>query len=134
MKVDIIIGGDHGGGKFRMSMKVNFHLAGKKTHSYLTQIAGKKTHSYLTQIANVSFSKDKLEILKETVLDPIGVGLQLVVSGGKFVVIDSEYKLQFSTNTSDTSIHCNCPVQVYLAGDLKFYAHMSGREYMSSFW
>jgi hypothetical protein len=24
IKVDIIIGGDHGGGKFRMSMKVNF--------------------------------------------------------------------------------------------------------------
>ena len=66
-KVDIIIGGDHGGGKFRMSMKVNFCLAGKKTHSYLTQIA------------SVSFSKDKLEILKDTVLDPIGVGLQLVV-------------------------------------------------------
>ena len=88
MKVDIIIGGDHGGGKFRMSMKVNFFLAAKKTHSYLTQIV------------SVSFSKDKLEILKETMLDPIGVGLQLVVLGGKFVVIDSEYKLQFSTNTS----------------------------------
>jgi hypothetical protein len=63
MKVDIIIGVDHGGSKFRMSMKVNFCLAGKKNHSYLSQIA------------SVSFSKDKLEILKETVLDSIGVGL-----------------------------------------------------------
>ncbi len=43
--------------------------------------------------------------------------------------------IQFSsTNTSDRSIHCNFPVQVYLAGDLKFYAKMSGREDMSSFW
>ncbi len=45
IKVDIIVGGDHGSGKFRMSMKVNFRLAEKKTHSYLTQIA------------SVSFSK-----------------------------------------------------------------------------
>jgi hypothetical protein len=123
IKVDIIVGGDHGGGKFRMSMKVNFHLAEKKTHSYLTQIA------------SVSFSKDKLEILKETVLVPIGEGLQLVVSGGKFLVLDNDYNLKFSlSNISDRSIHCNCPVQVYLAGDLKFYAQMSGREDMSSFW
>ena len=119
----IIIGGDHGGGKFRMSMKVNFRLAEKKTHSYLTQIA------------SVSFSKDKLEILKETVLDPIGEGLQLVVSGGKFLVLDNDYNLQFSlSNISDRSVHCNCPVQVYLAGDLKFYAQISGRDDMSSFW
>jgi len=123
IKVDIIIGGDHGGGKFRMSMKVNFRLVEKKTHSYLTQIA------------SVSYSKDNTEILKETVLNPIGEGLELLVSGGKFIVLDNDYNLQFSlSNTTSRTVHCNCPVQVYLAGDLKFYAQMSGREDMSSFW
>jgi len=30
--------------------------------------------------------------------------------------------LQFSlSNTTSRTVHCNCPVQVYLAGDLKFY-------------
>jgi hypothetical protein len=52
IRVDLIIGGDHGGGKFRMTMKVNFRLPGKKTVSYLTQIA------------SVSYSKDKTEILR----------------------------------------------------------------------
>ncbi len=83
IKVDIIIGGDHGGGKFRMSMKVNFRLVEKKTHSYLTQIA------------SVSYSKDNTEILKETVLNPIGEGLELLVSGGKFIVLDNDYNLQY---------------------------------------
>jgi hypothetical protein len=79
----MIIGGDHGGGKFHMSMKVSF------------QLVEKKIHSYWMQIASMSFSKDNTEILKETVLDPIGEGLQLLVSGGKFIVLDNDYNLQY---------------------------------------
>jgi hypothetical protein len=84
-----------------MSMKVNSHLVENKTHSYLTQKA------------SISFSKGKLEILNETVLDPIGEGLQLVVSGGKFLVLDNDYNLQVPLSIiSDRSVHCNCSVQV----------------------
>ncbi len=97
--VDIILGRGHGSCKFHMSMKVNF------------QLAEKKPHSYLTQTASASFLKDNLEILKETMLDPIGVGLQLVISGGKFIVLENDSDLQFSlSNTSDKSAHCNHPV------------------------
>jgi hypothetical protein len=43
-----------------------------------------------------------MEILKETVLVPIGEGLQLVMPGGKFLVLDNDYNLQFLlSNTSD---------------------------------
>jgi hypothetical protein len=78
----------------------------------------------------VSFSKDNTEILKETVLNPIREGHQLLVSGGKFIVLDNDYNLQFSLcNTSNRTVPCNCPVQVYLAGDLKFYAQMSERRH-----
>ncbi len=65
-------------------MKVNF------------QLVEKKTHSYLTQIASMLFSKDNTEILKETVLNPIGEGLQLLISGGKFIVLDNDYNLKIS--------------------------------------
>jgi len=92
-------------------------------------LAEKKTHSYLMQIASVSFSKDNTKILKEIVLDPIREGLQLFFYGGKFIVLDNDDNLQFSlSSTSSRTVHCNCPVQVYLAGDLKFYAQMFGRE------
>ena len=50
-KVDIIVvGGDHGGGKFRMTLKVNFHLRDDTTVSFLTQLASvsfvKTRHRY----------------------------------------------------------------------------------------
>jgi hypothetical protein len=38
-QVDFCIGGDHGGGKFRMFLKVLFCFDAKKTASYLYQIA-----------------------------------------------------------------------------------------------
>jgi hypothetical protein len=68
--VDIVIRGDHRGGKFWMTMKVNFRLNVKKSVSFLTQIAC------------VSFSKDDIDILKDTVMNPIGIGLRLIAEGG----------------------------------------------------
>jgi hypothetical protein len=121
--VDVVIGGDHGGGKFHMTMKVNFHLPGKQTVSYLTQIE------------SLSYSKDKTEILRETVLDTIGECLRQISAGGRFKVLGNDLTLEFSlSNANDKSIHCSCPLKLYLVGDLKFYTQMSGREDMSSFW
>jgi hypothetical protein len=46
------------------------------------------------------------------VLNPIEEGLQLVVSGGQFIVLDNDYDLQFYLcSTSDRLVHCNYPVQ-----------------------
>jgi hypothetical protein len=70
MHVNIVVGGDHGGGKVRMTLKVNFHLQDKSAVAFLTQIT------------SVSFSKDDTEILKETVLEPIGRRLWLIAEGG----------------------------------------------------
>jgi len=119
--VDVVIRGDHGGGKFHMTMKVNFHLPGKQTVSYLTQIA------------TVSYSKDNTDILRETVLDTIGECLRQISAGGRFKVLGNDLTLEFSlSNADDKSIHCSCPLKLYLVGDLKFYAQISGREDMSS--
>jgi hypothetical protein len=51
-------------------------------------------------------------------------------------VLDNDYTVKFSLSntTSSSSVHCSCPLQVYLVGDLKFYSQMSGREDMSSYW
>jgi hypothetical protein len=119
-QVDLIVGGDHGGGKFRMTLKVNFRMEDKSTVSVLIQLA------------SVSFSKDDTEILKATVLEPIGRGLQLITEGGKFIV-DDKLTLSFS-DVDNPSLLCSCSTKVYLVGDLKFYAQMAGREGMSSYW
>jgi hypothetical protein len=105
-----------------MTMKKNFHLPGEKTVSYLTQIA------------SVSYSKDKTDILRATVLDPVGEGLWQMSLGGRFIVLDHEFTLEFSlSNTTEQSVHCSCPLQVILVSDLKFYALMSGKEDMSDY-
>jgi hypothetical protein len=38
MHVDLIVGGDHGGGKLRMTLKVNFRLQDKSTVSFLLKL------------------------------------------------------------------------------------------------
>jgi hypothetical protein len=120
-QLDIVIGGDHGGGKFRMTMKVNL------------QLSDKATVSYLTQIASPSYSKDDIEILKDTVLKPIGEGLQLIAEGGRFNVTGMGMEVSFSQQPTQSNLIVNCSAHIYLAGDLKFYAQMSGQEGMSSY-
>jgi hypothetical protein len=111
--IDIVIGGDHGGGKFRMTMKVNIRLNDKKSVSFLTQIA------------SVSFSKDDIDIL--------GIGLRLIAEGGRFIV-DENLGLSFSA-ADGAALICSCSMQIYLAGDLKnVYAEISRRNGMSSYW
>jgi hypothetical protein len=52
---------------------------------------------------------------------------------GRFVVLDNNFTLEFLlSDTSNKPVVCNCPIQVYLVGDLKFYAQMSAREDISS--
>ena len=72
--VDLCVSGDHGGGKFRMSLKVFLRLKEKENISYLYQIAS-ATHP-----------ADDSKILTDTVLTPIGASLKIIVEGGHFFV------------------------------------------------
>jgi hypothetical protein len=103
-----------------MTLKVNFCLQYKSTESFLTQIA------------SVPFSKDDTEILKEAFLKSIGIRLQLIAEVGRFIV-KNKLTLSFS-NIDYPSLLCDCSAQVYLLGELKFYAQIAGREGMSSYW
>ena len=119
-RVDLTIGGDHGGGKFRMTLKILFRFQSNPTISRLFQIA------------SVSHSKDEHSILCATVLDPIGESLQLVVEGGRFVV-SNDLVLSFSP-INDTKTICDVSTRDLIVGDLKYYAQLLGRENMSSYW
>jgi hypothetical protein len=103
-----------------MMMKVNFHLPEKKTVSFLTRFA------------SVSFSKDGMKIFKDTVLKPVGVGLQLIANSGHFIVKEGK-EVSFSSVDMPSNLIVNCSANLYIVGNLKFYAQMSGREGMSSY-
>jgi hypothetical protein len=72
--VDVSMGGDHGGGNFRMTFKILFRF-----HK-------SPTISWLFQIASVFHSKDDTEILTTMVLRPIGESLRLITKGGRFTI------------------------------------------------
>ena len=96
-RVDLTVGGDHGGGKFRMTLKILFRFQDSSA-----------TISRLFQVANVSHSKDETRILKTTVLDPIGDSLRNICEGGQFIVhsdAKNALSLSFAINVS----LCVCP-------------------------
>ncbi len=43
-------------------------------------------------------------------------------------------EVSFSSLGMPSNLIVDCPINLYLVGDLKFYAQMSGREGMSSYW
>jgi hypothetical protein len=112
-RLDIVIGGDHGGAKFRMTMKVNFRLSEKESVPYLTQLA------------RISFSKDDTEILNDTVFQHIGEGLRLIAEGGCFIVT-AGLEVSFLSQDMTSDLTVNCSANLFLAGDLIFFPHMSG--------
>jgi hypothetical protein len=82
ISVELAVGGNSGGGYFRMMLKVLFHL------NDITNA------SHIFQSTSMSFLKDVIKILKRTVLDRIGSSLKLIVDGGNFTV----HKLQGSSH------------------------------------
>jgi len=125
-KVDIAVGGDSGGGFFRMMLKVLFRFNSKPSVSRIFQIA------------SVSYSKDDIEVFQRTVLNAIGMSLKLIVNGGHFTVSKGEdgiISLQFDRIIAgDNPVVCSVPVRLFMVGDLKYYMQMLGRDGMSSCW
>jgi hypothetical protein len=125
--VHFTVGGDHGGRKFRMTLKVLFCFSSKATISRLFQIA------------SVECSKNSTPVLKSIVLDPIGESPKVMVEGDRFIVMKGEedrFTVQFSSSPecNGTTQVCSVPTTIVVVGDLKFYAQLLGRENMSGSW
>jgi hypothetical protein len=114
--VHFTVVGDHGRGKFRMTLKFCFTFPWNLLFR-------------LFQIACVEYSKDSTLVLKSTVLDPIGESLNRMVEGGRFIVTKGEedgLMVQFSSSPEGniTTQVCNVPSTIVAVGDLKFYAQL----------
>ena len=121
ISVDIATGGDHGGGRFRMLLKIVLRFTNKCPIS----------RNY--EVANVSHSQDNIEILKKTVLDEIIAGLRVIANGGRFVV-GQDFNLSFNSLNAEQPAMCDVPIRLFINGDLKFFAQILGRDGMSSSW
>jgi len=106
------------------------------TFKMLLRYSDKQSASKLFQIASIEYSKDDIVILNSTVLKPVGEGLKEVKDGGRFIVIAGQDSLSLAFKDEDHSgnVICNVPNQIFMVGDLKFYAQMLGRNNMSGSW
>jgi len=123
--VDIATGGDHGGGRFRMLLKLLLRFGENKA-----------TIKKLFEIANVEHSKDDINMLKNTVLDKVVEGLRAINDGSRFIVRSDDngcMSLSFTPDDNEAAI-CNVPIYLYINGDMNFFAQMLGREGMSTSW
>jgi hypothetical protein len=116
-RVDICTGGDHGGGRFRMLLKILFHFLDKPPIVRLFEIA------------NVLHSQDDIDLLNRTVLQKISYGLRIVKNGGRFIVNNN---MQLTFNHSDDEKLCDVPTSLFINRDLKYFA--LGRDGMSTSW
>jgi len=96
----------------------------------------------LFEIANVSHSKDDIGIIQQTVLEKkITEGFRIITEGSWFIVkstvIDDVEKLVLSfaeLDDDESPPLCNVPCELFIHGDLKYFAQMLGRDGMSSSW
>jgi hypothetical protein len=96
VSVDIATGGDHGGGRFRMLLKLLLQFGENKS-------AVKK----LFEIANVDHSKDDTTVLKDTVLNKIVEGLQEIKCVSRFIVRSDEngqMSLRFTRDNNNVEV------------------------------
>jgi hypothetical protein len=86
----------------------------------------------------VSHSKDDIKVLKESVLEKVAVGFKRIAVGRQFIVTSNqEGRLLLSFDEAEPQegeTVCNVPCQLFINGDMKYFAQLLGREGMSSSW
>ncbi len=123
VSVDIATGGDHGGGRFRMLLKL------------LLRFGEKPSMKRLFEIANMQHSKDDIEVLNKTVLQKIVEGLRVINDGSRFVVsFEENNKMKLSFCSNEQEAICDVPIHLYINSDMNYFAQMPGREGMSTSW
>eukprot|EP00978_Attheya_sp_CCMP212_P037364 scaffold175527_cov64-Attheya_sp.AAC.1 len=126
--IDVVIGGDHGQGKFRAVTKINIR----------NEDAGRrKIDSFVLQIAHI----DTYEVLKQSIAGPLNEGMRtLKEAGGVKVDFDLTTKKCVASaaipgwipNQNETSVLI--PIKIFISGDLAFFTAVLGKINMSGSW
>jgi hypothetical protein len=142
--IDLVIGGDHGQGAFRMTAK---GIIRQDDHSILTQS--------IMSIGHIDCRKDTYKILSTTIMPKINNDIRKIQSNEYHlnlykksnICTPTSYTVQFN-NGGDIKFHCpesqleikelefvkQIPIRVFVCGDLEFYATMLGKCHSSGHW
>ena len=78
--MDVVIGGDHGKGRFCMVKKLLLHYKDES----------KPTKDFVFQNGQIKSTKDSLEVLKKSIGFPIAESMAQITAGSQFIVFQEQ--------------------------------------------
>jgi hypothetical protein len=127
--IDVVLGGDHGQGKFRSVIKI-----------ILRNDDGKQVDSMVMKVGHIDCMKDTYDILKSSVAGPLNESMEEVVKSGALQLIreqDGNLSCSMKNDDDDQSlltIITNLPIRVFVTGDLAYFAAILGKVNMADDW
>ena len=128
--VDVLTGGDHGKGKFRMIATIVMRSSDPS-----------KTFSRRFVCGVIDCNKETPDILKRSFIKKQNDALKRIVHGGRFAVSESEdgmYNIKFQPPAeqmpSTLLLLINLSCEVFVCGDLAFFHLILGRNNMATHW
>ena len=108
--IELVIGGDHGQGKFRSVMKI-----------ILRDASGKNIDSFCVKIGHIDFDKDTYHVLKNSVTKPLNDDIKVITDSGSVQFITNlttkEKSIVFDTvdeiDEEKISIQKSVPIRIW---------------------
>ena len=130
-KIDIVVGGDHGQGKFRSVGKF-----------IMRDEEGYNKDSYVIKNGHIDCTKDTYKIFQKTLASPINKDLEYLMredyclyfkrkEDGNLVV---SYERKDTESLTNYRSYVIVPIRILISGDLAFFATIVGKNNMSGHW
>jgi hypothetical protein len=127
--MDVILGGDHGQGKFRSVIKI-----------ILRDGEGKQVDSMVMKVGHIDCTKDTYDVLKSSVAGPLNESMKEVIESGALQLIRDEHgSVAFQMKSDDQddpplTLLSSLTIRVFVTGDLAYFAAILGKVNMAGGW
>jgi hypothetical protein len=125
--IDVVLGGDHGQGKFRSVIKI-----------ILRDNDGKQVDSMVMKVGHIDCRKVRYDILKSSVAGPLNESIEEVVKSGALQLIreqDGNLSCRMKNDDDQSlTIITSLPIRVFVTGDLAYFAAILGKVNMAGGW
>jgi hypothetical protein len=126
--MDVVLGGDHGQGKFRSVIKI-----------ILRDGAGKQVDTMVMKVGHIDCTKDTYDVLKSSVAGPLNESMKEVIDSGALQFIrDGDGSLSCRMQNQDdpplVTLRSSLKIRVFVTGDLAYFAAILGKVNMAGGW
>jgi hypothetical protein len=121
VRIQVIVGGDHGDTAFQFGASVSVDLTGDRIIEFEVSVC------------ELICRKDTCKSIESTILTRLTQGLEIVAMWNLNIDVNDEGGEECKFSKDTRSIHSHI-VDIYVTGDLAFQAMALGKESMSGWW